>query len=707
MTFDENGSTGSALAAFRRGYQAVPIRDGGKKPHVAGWVHQRWADEDQISKAFGQWAEEGAHGVGLLLGKPSGGLVDVDMDHPKALTLRRFFLPPTSMQTGRAGRPQSHCWYRVEKGLPETRQYKMPDGTMIIELRSTGAQTVIPPSVHPTGEAYRWEGEPWGGDGPAKVDGQKLSWQVALTALGVVLIDQWPAKGSRHEAYLALAGGLLWYGKDAVHPFWERNIHILIEGLADATHDRDGADTRVKEVVPSTIKRLREGDRTYGWNRLGQMIGPDHAASAQRIAKEIASLFGIGPGAVATSTTERWEFNRERDVEEVVEGAKEGTEQEKSWGWGRVDLEPYTSGRIVMPEPTLLRRTDGRGLFYPGRVNVLYGLSESAKSWIAMFCGVQEIADGGRLLFVDLEDTPEGTLERIRLLGVADDDLPSQFAYVNPEGPLAELQMGKYGPNVTEEGQANSKVFTALLKGFDPSIIVLDGMTVLYGIHGLDTNDASSTEVITGWLKRLARRGYTIILIDHTGKNGGKFATPIGSGQKKAMVQGASYRVDVITRPVPGAIGQVELATAKDRPGKMKRDLPLGIRQQAEPIAGIVTIDSSVDGITKVWIDPPDMTTVSAPGDDAAMAAAVDKVEKLSAADREKRRVQAENDRLLDIVGEVAAESDESKARLPDIYEAFGDTLSQRTIRNRLAAWVEKKALEVGGSTTDRWYRPI
>ena len=45
---------------------------------------------------------------------------------------------------------------------------------------------------------------------------------------------------------------------------------------------------------------------------------------------------------------------------------------------------------------------------------------------------------------------------------------------------------------------------------------VVDGMTVLYGLHGLDSNDNASTDVITGWLKQLTRNGRsTVIVIDH------------------------------------------------------------------------------------------------------------------------------------------------------------------------------------------------
>ena len=114
------------------------------------------------------------------------------------------------------------------------------------------------------------------------------------------------------------------------------------------------------------------------------------------------------------------------------------------------------------------------------------------------------------------------------------------------------MQRYKFGVKPTEEGQRSESVFRALLDSYDPPLVVVDGMTVLYGLHGHDTNDAMATDVITGWLKGLTRRGRTtVIVIDHTGKGGGPGASPIGAHHKIAMIQGAALRADAIERPMP------------------------------------------------------------------------------------------------------------------------------------------------------------
>jgi Bifunctional DNA primase/polymerase, N-terminal len=97
--------------------------------------------------------------VGIILGEPSGWLVDVDLDCPEAIELADQFLPPTPAITGRPSAPRSHRWYIAVGAVTE--KHSALDGSMIVELRSTGTQTVVGPSVHPAGETYETlDGEP-------------------------------------------------------------------------------------------------------------------------------------------------------------------------------------------------------------------------------------------------------------------------------------------------------------------------------------------------------------------------------------------------------------------------------------------------------------------------------------------------------------------------------------------------------------------
>lgn len=134
-----------------RGWAPVPVQAKSKGPRVFGWQNRNFAPADFPIGG----------NVGMKLGTCSGGLVDVDLDCPEAVARAHEYLPGTGAIFGRAGNPHSHRLYVVDE--PQARKpFKAADGTMLVELRGNGAQTIFPPSVHPSGERVEWErdGEP-------------------------------------------------------------------------------------------------------------------------------------------------------------------------------------------------------------------------------------------------------------------------------------------------------------------------------------------------------------------------------------------------------------------------------------------------------------------------------------------------------------------------------------------------------------------
>lgn len=167
---------------LQRGWFPVPIPASQKRPLVANWQNLR------LTAAQCEAAFRPGSNVGLILGEPSGWLVDVDLDCAEALELADQFLPPTEAETGREGRPRSHRWY-VAVGAT-THQRRDPAGNgSIVELRSTGGQTVVGPSTHPEGGSYELlTGE------PTEVDAGEL--QAAVDALADAVI------AIRHPEYI-------------------------------------------------------------------------------------------------------------------------------------------------------------------------------------------------------------------------------------------------------------------------------------------------------------------------------------------------------------------------------------------------------------------------------------------------------------------------------------------------------------------------
>lgn len=155
----------AAISYCRRGWAPVPIPHRSKNPGFDKWEQSRIKEADAPAHFKGQ-----PQNIGILLGEPSGWLVDVDLDQPRCVALADQFLPPTPAVFGRPGKLRSHRIYRVSAPVA-TKKHKSKSAGMLVELRSTGMQTVFPPSTHECGEAITWETE---GAEPATVDPVEL-----------------------------------------------------------------------------------------------------------------------------------------------------------------------------------------------------------------------------------------------------------------------------------------------------------------------------------------------------------------------------------------------------------------------------------------------------------------------------------------------------------------------------------------------------
>jgi hypothetical protein len=123
-----------AMLYISRGWSVIPVPKNSKAPNIRSWQELK-ISADQIPQYF----QVGGN-VGLLLGKPSHGLVDIDLDCSEALILAPHFLPRTNSRFGYNARPESH-WLYVCDGVV-TKKYA--EGGTLVELRSTGTQTVAP-----------------------------------------------------------------------------------------------------------------------------------------------------------------------------------------------------------------------------------------------------------------------------------------------------------------------------------------------------------------------------------------------------------------------------------------------------------------------------------------------------------------------------------------------------------------------------------
>ena len=227
--------------------------------------------------------------VGLLLGAPSGGLIDIDLDVPEAVAVADSFLPATGWVSGRAGSPRSHRWYdchdppaKASTRYEDPLEIERSERRTLVEIRSTGAQTVVPPSTHPSGEQLVWHEF----SEPARSETPVLSAAVARLAAATLLVRYWPRKsGTRQDAALGVAGGLLRAG-------WPtKDVEDFIRIVATFASDEEVA-MRVNTVA-RTGEKLAAGNKTTGWPAAAKALG----AHGDVIVRAICDWLDCAPAA--------------------------------------------------------------------------------------------------------------------------------------------------------------------------------------------------------------------------------------------------------------------------------------------------------------------------------------------------------------------------------------------------------------------------
>jgi putative DNA primase/helicase len=245
-----------------RGWAVIPVPLGRKNPIIPGWQNLR-IDENDWPNYFGSESN-----VGVLLGEPSGGLIDVDLDCNEALRLASIYLPKTDLVHGRPSKPGSHWYNKVESPL-NYKKFTDPDSpdpkqSTIVEIRTgPGHQTIVPPSIHPSGEQLYWSrsGE------PSLVDGEELQRAVARLAACALIARHWPEQGTRQDAALALAGFLLRGGMP------EDEVATFVESAARAAGDDEL--WKRKSAVNCTAAKIQGDEKVTGGPRLAELLTGD------------------------------------------------------------------------------------------------------------------------------------------------------------------------------------------------------------------------------------------------------------------------------------------------------------------------------------------------------------------------------------------------------------------------------------------------
>lgn len=143
------------------GLALIPLRAHSKEPATAHGLNDWTDDPEYVRDAFDahpKW------NMAAVLGKPSGGVVAIDIDVDDDLGYDGYEylnkwerehgeLPETaSVITGRGG---AHLYYRVDREIKPSVNEEVH-----IDIRGDGSYAMLPPSVHPNGNVTQWENHP-------------------------------------------------------------------------------------------------------------------------------------------------------------------------------------------------------------------------------------------------------------------------------------------------------------------------------------------------------------------------------------------------------------------------------------------------------------------------------------------------------------------------------------------------------------------
>ena len=302
------------------GWSVLPILFRGKRPWHHGRELSRWTELRLTADELPRYFRGEPQNIGVLLGEPSAGLVDIDLDCAEARALAPFFLPDTAT-FGRLTAPISHWEFHAPGAATE--QFRDLDGATMVELRSTGRQTVFPGSTHEdTGEAIEWSALAPGAERRVlRIDAAELRDRVVRLAVAALLM--------RHGWTLADAVGRA-QEPDLANGVGELGAHVRgWLGVADAalpavSRPRGVGARRDGRFTEAAARWLGDHPRAYPRGGSGVCPACRHAACfGQSPGRAGWSCFSAAHGATGVGRQGRYHwFGDALDLEAAERGCR-------------------------------------------------------------------------------------------------------------------------------------------------------------------------------------------------------------------------------------------------------------------------------------------------------------------------------------------------------------------------------------------------
>ena len=600
-----NATLTTALRFLAEGISVVPVANDGSKRPALSW--QKYQEQLPTADELLLWFKHDVDGIGVITGKVSGNLEMLELEGRAVSQKMHLDIAEIANNSG-----LGELWQRLNAGYVEITPsgglhwlYRVIDGEVggntklarkpgenggvdvFAETRSEGGFTITAPSggsTHPNGGNWTLIG-----GSIESIPKITMHERAALHQI-FAMFDEMPKAQVIQADVVAKHDGTLSPGDDYnARTTWDEILLPLgwskvyqkgeatvwrrpnkNEGIS-ATTNFNGND---KLFVFST-STIFEAESSYS-----KFAAYAHLNTSGDFKQAAQQLRNLGYGA-----TELKELQPVNNLlaTNAIEAPSQVTEPDLSddeSSWKPIPLKDYFDGLFQIPSATILKRSDGAGLIYPGKVHSFYGESESGKSWIAQIATAELLKIDQKVIYIDFESDAIDIVNRLKVLGVSRANLLQYFSYIRPDGPR----------------DVNDTYWQDILEPDRAVLVIIDGVTEALTMWGGQTKD---NDEITRWMRIFPRTvatasGAAVVLIDHITKNAetrGRFA--IGGQSKLATIDGAAYLCEPIELLAPGKIGTISMRVTKDRPGDVRRKAGAQRGKDRMQEAAIFTIDST------------------------------------------------------------------------------------------------------------------
>ena len=263
--------------------------------------------------------------------------IDTDVDDPIIREALDRFLPACGHVWGRKGRPRSHRVYTLKAAdafdpsehplLNRIRKITESNVEVRGGPKSRGRYSIMPGSVHPSGEAYEWADISAAQSGSSVASLNDILTGVRMAGAVAVLVPHW-TEGARNELTLALAGFLY-------------RAYSITSGISEEafTLERDQAKKFIKVLLDiagddpaDRNARLKSFDQTWDKGENGAAIRGattiEEITGDRDIVAKLYILLSDSPDIAALEAfTERFAIWQGPGMAVDMEGIKKGVQR--------------------------------------------------------------------------------------------------------------------------------------------------------------------------------------------------------------------------------------------------------------------------------------------------------------------------------------------------------------------------------------------